>query len=85
MRDQVEQAAERMQRHVKENLLPPKDSASSVDDPDTPATVWDYEREIAELYRLFGKLIPMCEQATGGIVAAYGTTLAFGGAVFTYL
>ena len=85
VRDQVEQAAERMQRQVEDKLLPPKDTASSVDDPDTPATVWDYEREIAELHRLFGKLIPMCEQATGGIVATYGTTLAFGGAAHTYI
>jgi hypothetical protein len=78
VRDQVEQAAERMQRQVKDNLLPPKD-------PDTPAIIWDYELEIAELYKLFGELIPMCEQATGGLVATYGTTLAFGGAVFTYV
>ena len=85
VRDQVEQAAERMQRQVEDKLLPRKDTASSVDDPDTPATVWDYEREIAELHRLFGKLIPMCEQATGGIVATYGTTLAFGGAAHTYI
>ena len=78
VRDQVEQAAERMQRQVKENLLLPKDS-------DTPAIIWNYELEIAELYKLFGELIPMCEQATGGLVATYGTVLAFGGALFTYV